>query len=122
TVRKLRTIFGRNQAPSAPDVRKLSRKVCETGMLMDNRSHPRACPVRTAERIAAVAQSVCETPRTSTRHRAQQLDVSRTSLRRILHKKLGLFANKLQITQEVKACDHPLHYRFSVSEEPTLAV
>ncbi|KAJ8935836.1 hypothetical protein NQ318_019895, partial [Aromia moschata] len=82
TVRKLRTIFGRNEAPSAPGVRKFLRKVRETGMLMDNRSHPRARPVRTAEKIAVVAQSVC------------------TSLRRILHKDLGLFAYKLQLTQE----------------------
>ncbi|KAJ8958120.1 hypothetical protein NQ318_006049 [Aromia moschata] len=98
-VRELRTIFGRNEALSAPGVRKFLRKVRETGMLMNNRSHPRAGPVRTAERIAAVAQCVRENPRTSTRHRAQ-LDVSRTSLRRILHKDLGLFAYKLQLTQE----------------------
>ncbi|KAJ8960497.1 hypothetical protein NQ318_013781, partial [Aromia moschata] len=94
TATKLRTIFGRNEALSAPGVRKFLRKVLETGMLMDNRSHPRVRPVRTAERIAAVAQSVRENPRTSTRHRAQQLNVRRTSLRRILHKNLGLFAYK----------------------------
>ncbi|KAJ8963217.1 hypothetical protein NQ318_018683 [Aromia moschata] len=92
TVRKLRTIFGRNDAPSAPGVRKFLRKIRETSMLKDNRSHPSAGQVRTAERIAAVAQSVRDNPRTSTHHRAQQLNVSRTSLRRILHKDLGLFA------------------------------
>ncbi|KAJ8960940.1 hypothetical protein NQ318_020240 [Aromia moschata] len=100
TVKKLRTIFGRNEATSATGVRKFLRKVRETGMLMGNRSHPRDRPVRTAERIAAVAQCVRENPRTSTRHRAQQLNVNRTSLRRILHKHLGLFAYKLQLTQE----------------------
>ncbi|KAJ8938485.1 hypothetical protein NQ318_007121, partial [Aromia moschata] len=81
--------IGRNEASSAPGVRKFLRKVRETGMLMDNRSRPRACPVRTAERIAAVAQSSLHN------------NVSRTSLRRILHKDLGLFAYKLQLTQEV---------------------
>ncbi|EFN75785.1 hypothetical protein EAI_09789, partial [Harpegnathos saltator] len=55
-------------------------------------SYPRARPVRTDERIVVVAQSVRENPRISTRHRAQQLNTSRTSLRRILHKDLGLFA------------------------------
>ncbi|KAJ8960528.1 hypothetical protein NQ318_013816 [Aromia moschata] len=58
TVRKLRTIFGRNEAPSATSVRKFLKKVRETGMLMDNRSHPRARPVRTAARIAVVAQQL----------------------------------------------------------------
>ncbi|KAJ8944957.1 hypothetical protein NQ318_013105 [Aromia moschata] len=84
---------------------------CERAYLQ---SHPRASPVRTAEIIAAVAQSVRENPRTSTRHRAQQLNVTCTSLRRILHKDLGLFAYKLQLTQDVKENDHPLRYRFSV--------
>ncbi|KAJ8954513.1 hypothetical protein NQ318_000744 [Aromia moschata] len=46
-----------DEASSPPGVRKFLRKVRETGMLMDNRSHPRARPVRTAERIAAVAQT-----------------------------------------------------------------
>ncbi|KAJ8956193.1 hypothetical protein NQ318_020745 [Aromia moschata] len=87
--------FGRNEAPSAPGVRKFFRKVRETGMFIDNRSHPRARPLRIAARIAAVVQSVRENTRISTRHRAQQLNVSRTSLRRILHKDLGLFAYKL---------------------------
>ncbi|KAJ8960201.1 hypothetical protein NQ318_003925 [Aromia moschata] len=45
-------------------------------MVMDNRSHTRARPVRTVERIAAVAQSVRENPRTSTRHRAQTMSVA----------------------------------------------
>ncbi|KAJ8938964.1 hypothetical protein NQ318_019420 [Aromia moschata] len=94
-VRKLKTIFGRNEAPSVPSVRKFLSKIRETGMLMDNRRHPCAHSVRTAERIVAVAQSVREKPRTSTRHRAQQLNVSRTSLRSILHKDLGLFSYKL---------------------------
>ncbi|KAJ8950206.1 hypothetical protein NQ318_003197 [Aromia moschata] len=97
----------RNEAPSAPGVRKFLKKVRETGLLMDNRSHPRARPVRTAEIIAAVAQSVSENLRTSTLHRAQQLNVSRTSLRRILHKDLGLFASKLQLIQQ------PLEFRRS---------
>ncbi|KAJ8934255.1 hypothetical protein NQ318_013377 [Aromia moschata] len=57
-------------------------------------------PVRTAEIIAVVAQCMHENTRTSTDHRAQQLNVSRTSLRRILDKDLGLFAYKLQHTQE----------------------
>ncbi|KAJ8945993.1 hypothetical protein NQ318_017109 [Aromia moschata] len=100
TVRKLRKIVGRNEAPSAPGLRKFLRKGRETGMLMDNRSHPIARPVRTAERIAAVVQSVRENPKTSTRHRTQQLNVSRISLRKILHKDLGLFAYKVQLTEE----------------------
>ncbi|KAJ8940258.1 hypothetical protein NQ318_004968 [Aromia moschata] len=71
-------------------------------MLMDNRSHPRARPVRTAEKIAAVAQSVRENPRTSIRHRAQQLNVSRTSLRRMLHEELGFLLTIIKQTSVAK--------------------
>ncbi|KAJ8938597.1 hypothetical protein NQ318_020859 [Aromia moschata] len=80
TVRKLRTIFGRNEAPSAPGVRKLLRKVRETGMLKNNRSHPRARPVRTAERIAAVFQSrkhlQARLTRQKTKHRRASASVA----------------------------------------------
>jgi len=47
-------------------------------------------PVTSTENIAAVAQSVLEQPSTSTRHRSQNLNISRiSSLRRILNKDLG---------------------------------
>ena len=49
-VGKLRTEFGRREAPSAPYVRYLVEKVKETGILIDK---PKA--VRTPENIAAVA-------------------------------------------------------------------
>lgn len=106
--------MGRERAPSGTAVVKLVKKVREQGLLLDNRSGPRARPVRTPENIAAVAHSVGQNPSTSTRRRSQQLAISRTSLRRILHKDLGLFAYKVQMTQELKANDHPLRYQFSV--------
>lgn len=114
TVRKLKRNFGRHEAPTAAGVRKFVKKVRETGMLIDNRSYPRVRPVRSVENIAAVAESVRQNPRTSTHHRSQQLNISRTSLRRILHKDLGLFAYKVQLTQELKQNDHPLRYPFCV--------
>lgn len=114
TVRILKRNFGRNNAPTAAGVRKFVKKVRETGLLIDNRTYSRVRPVRSTENIAAVAESVRLNPRTSTRQRSQQLNISRTSLRRILHKDLGLFAYKVQLTQELKQNDHPLRYRFSV--------
>ena len=46
--------------------------------------------VRTPENIAAVAASVCEASSTSILRRSQQLNISRTSLRRVLHKDFGM--------------------------------
>lgn len=59
-LQKLRRIFGRKESPLVAGV-------------------------SLAERIAAIDQSVRKNPKTSTLHRAQ-LDTTRTSLRRILHK------------------------------------
>ena len=47
---------------------------------------------RTAENIATVRDSVTEEPSTSTRRRAQQLHLSRSSSMNIMHKDLNLYA------------------------------
>ena len=59
-VRKLRTDFGRREAPSAPNVRYLVKKVKETGILIDKPKCEKPKTVRTPENIAAVAKNVCE--------------------------------------------------------------
>ena len=68
-VQKLRTDFGRREAPSVPYVCYLVKKVKETGILIDKPN---------------------EAPSTSIHRRSQQLNISETSLRRIFHKDLGM--------------------------------
>ena len=67
------------EARSAPYVRYLVKKVL------------------TPENFAAVVESVCEAPSTSIHRRSQQLNISKTSLRRILHKDIGLSPYKVQL-------------------------
>ena len=50
-VRKLRTDFGRREAPSAPYVRYLVKKVKETGILIDKPKREKPKTVRTPENI-----------------------------------------------------------------------
>jgi len=71
---------------------------------LNKATRSRARPVRSTENIAAVAQSVLEQP-TSTRHRSQNLNISRTSLRRILNKDLGMKPYKVQLVQELMPHD-----------------
>ena len=62
--------------------------------------------VRTPENIAAVAESVREAPSTSIQRRSQQLNISEISLRRSLHKDLGMTPYKVQLAHElVIQCD-----------------
>ena len=78
-VRKLHTDFGRREAPSAPYVHYLLKKVKETGILIDKPKREKPKTLRTLENIAAVAESVCEAPSTSIHRRPQQLNISEIS-------------------------------------------
>ena len=73
-MRKLRTDFGRREAPSAPYVRYLGKKVKETAILIDKPKREKPKTVRTPENIAVVAESVCETLSTSIHRRSQIIE------------------------------------------------
>ena len=58
--------------------------------------------------------AVCgEAPSTSIHSRSQQLNISVTSLRRILHKDLDMTQYKVQLVQELKPIDYPMRFRFA---------
>ena len=63
-MRKLCTDCGRREAPSAPHVCYLVKKVKETGMLIHKPKREKPKTLRTPENIVAVAESVCEAPST----------------------------------------------------------
>ena len=45
--------------------------------------------------------------------RSQHLNISETSLRRILHKDIGMAPYKVQLVQELKTIDHPMRLRLA---------
>ena len=65
------------------------------------------------ENIIAVAESVCEAPSSSIHRRSQEFNFSNTSLRRILHKYLGMMPYKVQLVPELKSIDHPMRFRIA---------
>ena len=89
-MRKLRTDFERRNAPSTPYVHYVVKKVQEIGILIDKSKCEKPKKKRIPENIAAVGESVCEAPSTSIHRPSQQLNILETSLRRILHKGLGI--------------------------------
>lgn len=106
TVRKLRSIWGHNNAPKESTVKRLMDKFAETGSVSDVKTTTRLRPGRSTENVAAVRDDVAQTPSTSIRHRAQQIGVSKSTMQRILTKDLHLHAYKVQLTQELKPADH----------------
>ena len=91
----------------------LQKEVKETGILIDTLKRKKSKTVRTPENIVAVAESVREAPSTSIHRLTQQLNISETSLRRILHKNLGMTPYKVQLVQTLKPIDHPMRFRFA---------
>jgi hypothetical protein len=106
TVRKLRGIFGRRNAPYQSTVKRMIKKFEETGSIMDSKLPVRHRTVRSVDNIAAVSVSVAESPGTSLRHLSQQLDIPRSTMQQMLTKDLHLRAYKIQLTQELKPTDH----------------
>ena len=66
----------------------------------------------TPENIAAVTETVLEAPSISIHPRSQQLNISETTLRRILHKNFSMKPYKVQLVQELKPIDHPMRFPF----------
>ena len=83
-------------------------KVSETGFIIDMVRREHTSIVTTPENIVAVAQSVRENLSTSTRHRSQELNISRISLHRILRKDLVMTLYKAQLVQKLMQNDHPV--------------
>ena len=57
---------------------------------------------------------MCEEPSTSIHcRRSKLLNISEPSLRRILHKDLGMMPYTVQLVQELKPIDHPMRFHFA---------
>ena len=66
---------------------------------------------RTPENIEAVTESVHDNPSPLTRRRSQEFNISRPNLCWILRKILVRLLTKVQLVQELKPHDQPLHFR-----------
>jgi len=99
--------------PSTQFVNQFVKRIRQTESLLDKATRSHTRPVRSTENIAAVAQNVLEQLLTSTRHRSQNLNILRTSLRKILNKDLGMKPYKVQLMQELKPHDHPMRFWFA---------
>lgn len=89
-------------------------------MLVDKPTLVRTRLMRSTEHITAVDESVREQPPTSTHYRYQQLDISRTSLMRILRKDLAMKPYNIQLVHKLKPIDHPSRLSFANLAEDRL--
>jgi hypothetical protein len=113
TVRKVRTQFGHHEAPSRSAIVKIIKIFEQTGFVTNQKKSGRPRTARSTENLHAVEESVDNDPGMSIPRRSQQLNISTSSLHRILHLDLHLHPYKVQLTQELKPADHLQRRAFS---------
>ena len=84
TVRAYRKKYGRNSAPSDNTIRSLVKNFFEYGSVATRQRPIRSRPRRSDEVVKAVRDSVADNPNVSYRRKSQELNVSGTTLRRIM--------------------------------------
>ena len=105
----------KNKLKSAPvknTIKSLYAKFVNTGNLSNASHASRQRTSRSDENIEAVRASIEETPTTSSYRRSQELDIARTTLRRIIHSDLKMFPYKIQMTQKLNPADYPRRLSF----------
>jgi hypothetical protein len=122
TVRKVRGIFGRRNAPYQSTLLRMIKKFEETGSIMDSKLPVRNLTARSLDNIAAVSASFVESPGPSIRHRSQQSDIPRSTMQRILTKDLHLHVYKIQLTKELKPIDHCCEKNFLAASSHAMAI
>jgi hypothetical protein len=65
-------------------------------------------------RVEEVTVAFTHSPWKSTRRASRELQMPRTTLQRVLHKRLRLYAYKVQIVQEIKPADKPQRQNFAI--------
>ena len=113
TQREYRKRHRNQSAPDKKTIHALSNRFEQYGTTLDSHHSGRPRTARSEENIARVRESVAESPKTSTRRRAQQLNISQRSLRRILKKDLHLFPYKIQLVQKLLSRDHNQRLKYS---------
>lgn len=106
TVRQFNAKFGKSNCPSKPTIFSLVKSFEAFGSVADRPKSGRPRSARMLANISRTRESVEANESTSIRHRAQELNLSRSSLSRIMHHDLHLKAYKISLVQELKESDH----------------
>lgn len=111
--RKARSKYGKHLSLGLNTVKRLVQKFEATGSVEDKKAPGPPVTVRTEENIGRVQESVNQNPRTSTRRRAQELEISRRSLQRVLKKELHVHPYKISTVQKLQPSDPQTRYKFA---------
>ena len=112
TQRNYRSKYGRDPPPR-PLICLWHKKFMETGTVFDTRRSGR--PRTSEENIERVRQAFQRSPMKSIHTAARQLELPRSTVHKVLHKNLRLYAYKVQILQALQPNDMPRRKEFAVN-------
>ena len=114
--RKFRAKFGKHvDAPTDKTILNIHRKASEDGELEDEQRPGRSRTATPNENVEDLRASVSHQPQTSVRRRSRELQVSKTSVQRMLRQDLGLYPYRFRLLQEIS--DEDRAHRASFCEE-----
>lgn len=117
--------FPNEDVPARQTIYRLAKKLDETGSVKDAPRSGRPKSINTDENMQLVSQSFLRNPQTSQRRAARELDISRSTLRRIMTA-LKLKSYKPKLLQALNEDDPDRRLEFcewildSIEEDPTL--
>ena len=112
TQRNYRSKYGRDP-PSRPSIRLWHKKFMETGTVSDTRRS--GGPRTSEENIERVKQAFQRSPMKSIRTAARQLELPCSTVHKVLHKNLRLYAYKVQMLQALHPNELPRRKKFAVN-------
>ena len=114
TQRDYRIHFKTRVSPTKNAIKALVRKFQETGAVQDLKKTGRP-KIRTEVQINRVARDVANNSNSSIRRRSLELEITRSTLQRILKKDLKLFPYKIPLCQELLPTDAEKRLAYSRS-------
>ena len=111
TQRNYRSKYGRDP-PSRPSIRLWHKKFMETGTVFDTRRSGR--PRTSEENIERVRQAFQRSSMKSIRTAARQFELPRSTVHKVVHKNLRLYAYNVQMLQALQPNDMPRRKEFAV--------
>lgn len=110
--RNFRTKYGK-VPPARSSIREWHKKFMDTGSVLHKKGAGR--PRTSEENIESVRVAFTRSPTKSIRRASMQLQIPRSTVHKVLHKNLRLYAYKVQLLQALLPQDKPRRQQFAVN-------
>lgn len=101
------------EPPHENNIRRWFNQFKETGSVLKQKSPGR--PPVSDENVERIRQSAVRSPKKSIARRSLELQIPKTTIHKVLRKRLQLYAYKIQLLQELKPTDNEKRFEFATT-------